>query len=397
MLALLLLAITFHSDFEGASLGKVEIVSESYYRCAVRGESDHEGRNRQATWYYFRMDGVFERQLTIDLVDLVGEYNYQPGAHGVTKDTRPVYSYDRKTWKFFENLEWVEKTTTLRLRFTAARQSIWIAHIPPYTNRDLDSLLRNLHGHPHLKKDSIGKSVGGRDILLLTVTNPAVPDRNKRVIWLMARQHAWEAGTSWVAEGALRYLLSSEPGAARLRDEYIFKINPMADPDGVARGGVRYNANGYDLNRNWDAVAPKLMPEIYALRQAILDWVDSRHRIDLFLTLHNQEKEDLIEGPIAAGGTRFKELADQLSRQLKKKTVFYSPTGISDSGLTTTPGKKGRMTVDQGLFSDRGLPALLLELSVEQIPALGHSPTIEDRLEFGAGLVQAVAAALISR
>ena len=393
--AALLLAITFQWNFEGGSLGKVETVSESYYRCAVNGESDHEGRNRQATWYYFRIDGGMRRQLTIDLVDLVGEYNYQPGTHGVTKDTRPVYSYDGKIWKFFDDVEWNEAATNLRIRFTPEHQSVWIAHIPPYTNRDLANLLRDLQGHPYLQKESIGKSVGGRDILLLTVTNPAIPENRKRVIWLMARQHAWEAGTSWVVEGALRYLLSSEAGAARLRDECIFKVNPMADPDGVARGGVRYNANGYDLNRNWDIIDPKLMPEIYALRRTLWDWVDSGHQIDLFVTLHNQEIEDLIEGLIGEGGIRFKELAERLSTQLKSKTTFYSPTGLSDSGLDTTSGLKGRMTVDQALLRDRRIPAFLLELSVEQIPALGHPPTIPDRLEFGAGLVQAMASVVL--
>jgi hypothetical protein len=34
----------------------------------------------------------------------------------------------------------------------------------------------------------VGKTVGGRDMLLLTVTNPKVPDQQKKVVWLMARR-----------------------------------------------------------------------------------------------------------------------------------------------------------------------------------------------------------------
>ena len=52
----------------------------------------------------------------------------------------------------------------------------------------------------------------------------------------MFRQHAWEAGSSWVADGAIRFLLSDAADAARLRDRAIFQIFPMADPDGVADG-----------------------------------------------------------------------------------------------------------------------------------------------------------------
>ena len=38
-------------------------------------------------------------------------------------------------------------------------------------------------------------------MILLTVTNPSVSDANKKVLWLMARQHAWETGSSWAAHG----------------------------------------------------------------------------------------------------------------------------------------------------------------------------------------------------
>jgi hypothetical protein len=42
----------------------------------------------------------------------------------------------------------------------------------------------------------------------------------------------------------------------------------MCDPDGVARGGVRFNAFGYDLNRNWDASDEKRTPVIAARRRS---------------------------------------------------------------------------------------------------------------------------------
>jgi hypothetical protein len=54
---------------------------------------------------------------------------------------------------------------------------------------------------------------------------------------------------------------------------------------------------------------------------------------------------------------------------------------------------KGRMTVDQGLFHDRRVPALLMELMVDASPKLGRCPTVRDRLEFGAALVRAMAEA----
>ena len=390
MLLIALLAVSIHTDFEAGNLGKVERVSETHFRCAVKGESDQDKRNRQANWYYFRVDGGAGRAITIDLVDLVGEYNYRPGSHSVTKGTRPFYSYDQKSWKVLENVEWDEKEIRLRLRLKPARDRVWIAHVPPYTTRDLARLLEAFRAHPHLKQEVIGKTVGGRDILLLTVTNPAAPEAGKKVIWLMARQHAWEAGTSWVCEGALRFLLSSDARAVRMRDEAVFKIIPMADPDGVARGGVRFNNYGYDLNRNWDTVDAGRMPEIAAQRKAVLDWVDAGRRVDLFLALHNTENVDYLEGPLSGVDSEFRRLAERFFRLLVETTTFNPQGPLRASGPTTTAGKPGRMTVNQGLYHERKIPALLMEQMVEYNSRLKRVPTIEDRTEFGAGLVRAM-------
>ena len=53
--------ILFNTNFEGGSLGKVETLGAGRFRCSVQGQSDERGRNRQANWYYFRMEGVAGR------------------------------------------------------------------------------------------------------------------------------------------------------------------------------------------------------------------------------------------------------------------------------------------------------------------------------------------------
>ncbi|MEK7404426.1 MAG: M14-type cytosolic carboxypeptidase [Acidobacteriota bacterium] len=390
MLALLLLGVTITADFEAGSVGKVERVSDTHLRCAVQGETDQDKRNRQPSWFYFRLDGVAGRELVIDLTDLAGEYNYRPHNGAGLRNMRPVYSYDDRTWRHFDSAEWDGNTSTIRLRIKPAANRMWVARQAPYTNRHLKKLLDGLRKHPHLRETITGKTVGGRPMRLLTITNPGVADPAKKVIWLMARQHAWESGASWVAEGALRFLLSNDPGAVRIRDEFIFKVFPMADPDGVFRGGVRFNAHGYDLNRNWDAMDARLMPEIHAQRRAVLEWIDAGRRIDLFLTLHNTESADFIQGPPAV-----RHLAERLWKLLVDGASFHSPNGPRDAPATTTPGMKGRMSVDQALFHERSVPAFLMEQMVDSSPKLGRPPTVEDRIEFGAGLVRALCAAVI--
>ncbi len=48
------------------------------------------------------------------------------------------------------------------------------------------------------------------------------------------------------------------------------------------------------------------------------------------------------------------------------------------------------MTVIQGLYKDRQLPAFLIEQMITRHPKLGRQPTPEDRKQFGADLVRAM-------
>ncbi|HEY6401336.1 MAG TPA: M14-type cytosolic carboxypeptidase, partial [Blastocatellia bacterium] len=133
--------ISIHANFEGAALGKIVRVAETHFRCGVKGESDQDGRNRQANWHYFRVDGAKDQALTLDLVDLPGEYNYRPNRGAVTGETLPWQSEDNQHWRPIETVEYQPDTPLLRIRIRPRTNKIWIAHVPPYTNRQLRRLL----------------------------------------------------------------------------------------------------------------------------------------------------------------------------------------------------------------------------------------------------------------
>lgn len=373
------------SDFEGGSIGKIEVVDPTHLRCAVEGESDQNGRNRQANWYYFRLDNVQDRDVTIDLVNLPGEYNFVPNRGAVTKDTVPVFSTDNGAWTHFPATEYDAAEPLLRLHLHPTTRQVWIAHVPPYTNRHLKQRLEQIRKRPGVTIESAGETPKGRSIPLVTITDPNTPEAGKKVAWLMFRQHSWEAGSSWTGDGALEFLASEDPDAARLRRQIIWKILPMCDPDGVARGGVRFNRFGFDLNRNWDVDDPEHLPEITAERKAVLDWVDAGHRVDFFLTLHNTETGEYLEGPDLP-------LLPRLYGILKDTTTF-APT-VPPRILSPSPAP-GRHTAPENLFSRRKLPAFLMEQMIARNPKMGHFPNIEDRRKFGPELVRGIAAALL--
>lgn len=394
MLLLFAVAISITSNFEGGSLGRVEKVADDHYRCHGIGQTDQDGRNRQASWYYFRVDHAKGRTLTFDIVDIPGEYNYQPNRGAITKDTLPFYSTDQATWHAVEEADFDPAEPRLRFRIVSASDTLWVAHVPPYTNDTFAGLLRDVSKSPYVTRTSAGKSVEGRDIPLLTITDSSAPESAKKVIWLMFRQHAWEAGSSWTGDGLIRFVTSADPLADRIRKETIVKILPWCDPDGVAHGGVRFNRNGYDLNRNWDLVDPVKMPEITAERRAIFDWLDSGKRVDFFLTLHNTETNEYLHGPPDPSGA-LRPLLERVNEFWSAGKTFAAAHPAAFLPATTTVGKPGRMNVVQGLYHDRKIPAFEVEMRIAKHPKLGHRPNIEDRKLAGAELIQAIWKAVV--
>ena len=382
--------IRINTNFEGASLGKVETLENNRFRLHVPGQYDERGHNRQCTWYFFRMDQVRNRDLTLTLTDVVGEYNDKPGAVGMNADTVPVYSYDGKTWRHFPTMEWDNERKEATLKIKPESDSLWVAHVPPYTPRDLAALLSEVNRSPHARVEVIGKSVQGRDLHLVTVTDPDVPDAQKKTLWLQSRQHAWEAGTSYVMEGALRFLTSDDAGARELRKRVLFKLMPLGDPDGCASGKVRFNANGFDVNRHWDEVDLRRkeylerMPEIWYQKKAIYAQADSGRPIDLLVNMHNTETGEYID--TLADDPASRALITRFFDRLVEHTIFdpSKPPTFAAGGSSTNV-----------LYAERKIPVVLMELRIATTKKLGRRPTIDDRLKFGRQLVEQMAATVL--
>jgi murein tripeptide amidase MpaA len=62
---------------------------------------------------------------------------------------------------------------------------------------------------------------------------------DKPVVFISARVHPGETPASHTCNGFLRFLFGDDPRAILLRDEFVFKIVPFLNPDGVFRGHFR--------------------------------------------------------------------------------------------------------------------------------------------------------------
>jgi hypothetical protein len=132
----------------------------------------------------------------------------------------------------------------------------------------LDSLSADLarwRAHPAMRVDSIGLSVQGRPLWRVTVGEETGVVKPR--IFVHARTHPAEVQSFYVLREMLLYVAdTARDTSAALRRDFAFHFVPMHNPDGVALGRARQNANGLDIESNWNHAAPQ--PEVTALKSA---------------------------------------------------------------------------------------------------------------------------------
>lgn len=93
--------------------------------------------------------------------------------------------------------------------------------------------------------------------------------KNRKGIVISSRVHPGETGASWMMKGIIDYLTGPSLHAKILRDNFVFKIVPMLNVDGVINGSSRCNLAGMDLNRCWIDPSRKINPTVYHLKMMV--------------------------------------------------------------------------------------------------------------------------------
>jgi len=91
-------------------------------------------------------------------------------------------------------------------------------------------------------------------------------------------------------DGILKFLTSNHREAKILRSNYIFKIVPMLNPDGVIYGNYRCSLLGVDLNRRWINPSKILHPTIFYTKQ-LVKMMDIDRSVELFTDIHGHSRK----------------------------------------------------------------------------------------------------------
>lgn len=157
-----------------------------------------------------------------------------------------------------------------------------------YMGYSYDSLLLDLEKwrlSEYVKIDSIGLSVQGRPLWQLTISDDPNNISGKRAIHIHARTHPQETEGFYVTNEIINMLLSETEIAQTARNNCVFYIIPMFNPDGVVLGLPRRNANNVDLESNWNTFPHQ--PEVAALKARFTQLMASQNPIEVMLNMHS--------------------------------------------------------------------------------------------------------------
>lgn len=150
-----------------------------------------------------------------------------------------------------------------------------------------DSLMSQLNKwrlNPYIVIDSIGKSVQGRTVWMLSIKGEQNHSLPVYRVAIHARTHPNEIQSEMLTHKIIEFLSSDTQLGTLLRERFIFNIVPMYNPDGVELGYGRVNANGVDLERNWFTVPNE--PEVAALKNKYLGFMGSANPVRIALNMH---------------------------------------------------------------------------------------------------------------
>jgi len=264
--------VGFSADFPAGSLGTVSQINDSLF--VIDRQRDPENPidstlQADANWYFFKIAGIKDRkmELKVEANDLTGT----------------SFSYDGSKWHHFST----EESGDGFLSFRSPEDSIYIATFVPYTFQHHLDRITEWGKNENVKVDTIGYSVEGRPLQLLDVTDSNSKDRPKKRVWIHGRIHPSETPGSYLLDGLVSKLLDDSPESVQLRKDAEFFILPFANPDGVANALSRSNAEGINLEINYNRPDDSTAVEVKAIKST-LERLTAQQPFDIALNNHSQ-------------------------------------------------------------------------------------------------------------
>ena len=359
----------------GFDAGNIEVISAERaddIQLAIRPDNQSEFLQ----WFYFRVQGCEAHSLTMSLVN-AGDAAYEEGWPGY----QAVASYDREYWF---RVPTRYEDGQLKIEHRPDQNSIYYAYFAPYSFERHMDLLGWASQSPLCRNHLLGLTLDGRDLDLLHISATDEPSCR---IWIMARQHPGETMAEWLIEGLLERLLENQDAQAlQVLEHAEFFIVPNMNPDGSVRGHLRTNAAGVNLNREWQSPTLEASPEVYYVREAML-----QTGVDLLLDIHGDE---VLPCNFIAGQDGVPGVADHIletEHRFRADLMAANPDFQTDRGYTPDQFGDETMQIASNWIGDHfKCPSMTLEMPFKDFdlrPDMGQGWSPERSKKLGESLL----------
>lgn len=279
--------LSVHTDFEG---GSAKVISIDSAAGVIRFMPAGNPSRGWPCWWYLRVDGArigqevrFELEPSDAVIPQSGPYQGKPLPFSWAAADRAAVSFDGVMWK--QTAPGRKDPARVTYVVNAESERFWIAWGPPFTAASALAITERVAASGQASVFELCRSREKRPV-------PGIRfgDADGRpVVWIQARQHAWESGGSWVCAGFIEWMRSREDLAEWLREHVCVFAIPIMDVDHVASGDGGKEAIPQDHNRDWSAQPH--WPEV-ATAQAMLRDYGRRGQLEVFVDLHNPGPND---------------------------------------------------------------------------------------------------------
>lgn len=273
--------VRISSDFESGNIEVLDAGDPAHIRLAIA----RDGAADFYQWFLFRVDGASGTPLRLVIENAQGA-SYPVG----WQDYRAVRS-PSVTGDHWTRVDTDYQGGALIISDTPGADTVYYAYFAPFTTAQNTALIEasrqalDAPGSAYagaVHHEVLGHSLDGYPMDYLRL---GTPEPGKPQFWVIARQHPGESMGSWWMQGFLdRLARGDDPAVSQLAEWVVLHVIPLMNPDGVARGHLRTNAAGVDLNRAWRNTTPDVSPEVYYVREQM-----RASGVDFFLDVHGDE------------------------------------------------------------------------------------------------------------
>jgi hypothetical protein len=296
--------LVFESRFENGNLRRAIQVYSNEYDLIINFDLNTLGHTQ---WFYFAVKNMQKGvRYKFNIVNLLkSDSLYNQGMKPLIYSDHDARTQGKGWVRGGENICYYRNsikrknghfyTFSWSYIFENANDTYYFAYCYPYTYSDLQNYLNTLEAQRQmktfLKRSILCQTNCGNNCDLLTITSEKPePARKRKGIIITGRVHPGESNSSWMMKGVIDFLTESSAEAKLLRDNFVFKIVPMLNPDGVIVGNYRCSILGDDLNRKWAQPSKKCHPTIWYTKQMIKEMAQERDTF-LFCDLHGHSRK----------------------------------------------------------------------------------------------------------